>query len=390
MFSKHHASILAAGLALFSMFFGAGDLIWPLIIGSDAGTMNFWVICGFLVTAVSLPLLGLCSLMLYLGDYRAFFGRLGKWPGFIVLFIIQIILGPVGSIPRLFTLAYATLRPYFAADISLLGFSVFASVLVLLLCIRRQQIIELLGLVLTPILLLSLGAIFYVGFQNPPAPQVVDMPISSAVMWGLGKGYNTLDLIASFIFAPFVLSYFIEDTEEMETEASRKSVIKRMLMASCLAAFMLSVMYFGLSYLSSFYAPVIGVGLPKEELLSTLSLYLLGPYGGLVASIAVVMACMTTAIPLTRIFADFLQKDLIGEERLPNLVALLVTLAISGSLANLGFMGITEMLEPVLHLLCPALIVLCIVNSTAKLYQMDVNRTPVFVTLGLSTLKMMA
>lgn len=390
MLSKHHSSILAAGLALFSMFFGAGDLIWPLIIGSDAGTMNFWVICGFLVTAVSLPLLGLCSLMLYLGDYRAFFGRLGKWPGFVVLLIIQLILGPVGSIPRLFTLAYATLRPYFAADIGLLGFSVFASVLVFFLCIRRQQIIELLGLVLTPILLLSLGAIFYVGFQDHPPPQEVDMAVSSAMYWGLSKGYNTLDLIASFIFAPFVLSYFIEDTGEIKTAESRNLVIKKMFMASCIAAFMLSGMYFALSYLASFYGPVIGVGLPKEQLLSTLSLYLLGPYGGLVASVAVVMACLTTAIPLTRIFSDFLRQDLIGEERLPPLAALVVTLAISGSLANLGFMGITEMLEPLLHLLCPALIVLCVVNSVAKLYEMDVNRTPVFLVFGLSTLKMFA
>lgn len=388
MIKKENFSVITAGLALFSMFFGAGDLIWPLIIGSDAGNMNFWTVCGFLITAVSLPLLGLCSLMLFLGDYREFFSRIGKWPGFIVLLIVQLILGPIGSIPRLFTLAYATLKPYFAYDIGLFGFSILASVIVLLLTIRKQRIVDLLGVVLTPILLVSIAAIVYVGFQNPPAAPVNDTTAWAAFSLGLGKGYNTLDMIASFIFAPFVLTYFIEGTERMETPESKKSVIKRMFIASCIAAGLLSAMYFSLSYLASFYGPVIGKGIPKEQLLSTLSLHLLGPYGGLVASIAVLMACLTTAIPLAHIFGDFMRKDIVGEDKMSNVVGLVITLGVSAGLANLGFMGIADMLEPLLLMLCPALIVLCIVNSIEKLYNVTLNRGPVYLTLGVSTIKL--
>lgn len=388
MFTKQNFSVITAGFALFSMFFGAGDLIWPLIIGSDAGSMNFWTVSGFLITAVSLPLLGLCSLMLFLGDYRAFFGRVGKWPGFAVLLIVQLILGPIGSIPRLYTLAYATLKPYFVLEIGLLGFSILASIVVLLLTIRKQRIIDLLGVVLTPILLISIGAIVYVGFQNPPAAPIVDSTPWTAFSLGLGKGYNTLDMIASFIFAPFVLSYFIEGTESMETPESKKAVIRKMFIASCIAAGLLSAMYFSLSYLASFYGPILGANIPKEELLSTLSLYLLGPYGGLVASIAVLMACLTTAIPLTHIFGDFLRKDILGEKRISDVTALVVTLAVSAGLANLGFMGIASMLEPLLLMLCPALIVLCVVNSLEKLYNINLNRGPVYVTLGVSTIKL--
>lgn len=388
MFNKQNLSILTAGLALFSMFFGAGDLIWPLIIGSDAGNMNFWTVTGFLITAVSLPLLGLCSLMLFLGDYREFFKRIGRWPGFAVLLIVQLILGPLGSIPRLFTLAYATVKPYFYYEISLLLFSVLASTVVYFFCIRKQRIIDVLGVVLTPILLLSIAAIVYVGFQNPPSAPIVDSTPWAAFSHGLGKGYNTLDMIASFIFAPFVLSYFIDSADNVDSAESKKVIIRKMFYASCIAAFLLSAMYFALSYLASFYAPVMGQGVPKEELLSHLSLHLLGPYGGLVASVAVLMACLTTAIPLTHIFGEFLRQDIIGEDRMPRSAALLLTLGVSASLANLGFMGIASMLEPVLLMLCPALIVLCVVNSLEKLYQINLNRGPVYVTFGLSTLKL--
>src|ERR1700722_17804496 len=103
---KKHYGIIIAGLALFSMFFGAGDLIWPLILGGDAGDKNFYAMCGLLITGVTLPLLGLIAMMLFRGDYRAFFGQTGKIPGWILIFVIQAILGPFGSLPRLITLSF--------------------------------------------------------------------------------------------------------------------------------------------------------------------------------------------------------------------------------------------------------------------------------------------
>ncbi len=67
------SEVIAAGLALFSMFFGAGDLIWPLILGGTAGDKNIYAVLGLLITGVSLPLLGLMAMMLFRGNYKAFF-----------------------------------------------------------------------------------------------------------------------------------------------------------------------------------------------------------------------------------------------------------------------------------------------------------------------------
>lgn len=255
MSSHFRSGVLAAGLALFSMFFGAGDLIWPLILGGASGDKNLYAMLGLLVTGVSLPLLGLISMMLFQGDYRAFFGRTGKIPGFLLILIIQAILGPIGSIPRLITLSYATLKPYMPSQVTLLIFSLLASGVLFLFNLRKQRVIDLLGLVLTPLLLLSLGSILAIGFFHPPAPEIISIEPKAAFFNGLNTGYNTLDLIASFIYAPLVLAHFKQD-ELLAPQASRRLVLQKMLKSSLIAAGILSAMYVGLTYVASYYTPL--------------------------------------------------------------------------------------------------------------------------------------
>lgn len=386
MVSKQNSGVLAAGLALFSMFFGAGDLIWPLILGGSAGDQNFLSMLGLLITGVSLPLLGLIAMMLFEGDYHAFFGRVGKWQAAILIFVIQAILGPIGSIPRLITLSYATLKPYFSADLSLMAFSVLACALVLLFTLRPQKVVVFLGLILTPLLLCSLGLILVIGFWSHPDQPHVDVSNSEAFVDGLKVGYNTLDLIASFIFAPLVMLHFTSDgTQGLDPKAARKQVFRKMVKASLIAAGLLSLMYIGLTYVSSFYTPLLDTAHKPEERLSLISMMLLGSNGALVSCIAVAMACLTTAIPLTSICADYIRKDLL-RDKVGALLPLLITLGISCAIANMGFMGIANMLGPILQILCPSLIVLSVMNIANKLYETRVSRLPVFATFAISTI----
>lgn len=379
-----NSGVIAAGLALFSMFFGAGDLIWPLILGGSSGDKNFYSMLGLLITGVSLPLLGLIAMVLFQGDYRAFFGRLGKGPAIVVIFIIQAILGPLGSIPRLITLSYATLKPYFPFELSLMAFSIGACIVVLGFTLRPQKVVSLLGLVLTPFLLLSLAVILAIGFWDPPVPAIVAMSDSQAFSGGLTVGYNTLDLIASFMFAPLVLTYFMTGDHEDSVE-SRKQIFKKMLKSSLIAAGLLSLMYVGLTYLSSFYTPLLESGHKPEERLSLIASMLLGSRGAFIACIAVAMACLTTAIPLTSICADYIHQD-IFKGKFGHVMPMVVTLAISCAIANLGFMGIANMLGPILQILCPSLIVLSVLNISHKLYETKMSRVPVYATFAASAI----
>ncbi len=373
--------VVAAGFALFSMFFGAGDLIWPLILGGQAGSQNFYAMSGFLITGVTLPLLGLCAMLMFFGNYNDFFSRLGRWPGFVVIFIVQAILGPIGSIPRLYTLAHATMKPYLPFEASLLTFSILSSVVVLCFTIKRSRVVDILGTILTPILLISLGMILFQGLSGPPAALVPEGGSGFYFKHGVLTGYNTLDLIASFIFAPFVLSYFC-DVEGESSERSRGIAAKQMLQASCIAAVLLSLTFVGLTYVASYYTPVLGEHLPEERL-SMISLHLLGREGALLSCVAVAMACLTTAIPLTTIAADYIRRDLLND-KVNQFVPLLFVLIISGAIANLGFMGIAESLSPVLHILCPGLIMLCLFNIYEKVYNKRLSPWPIFVVFGLT------
>src|ERR1700722_13643393 len=101
------------GLAMFSMFFGAGNVIFPLAVGQYAGDKNFYAMSGLILTAAIMPIIGVIAMILFDGNYRQFFGRLGKVPGFLLALIIISLLGPLGSTPRCIALSYTTLKSSF-------------------------------------------------------------------------------------------------------------------------------------------------------------------------------------------------------------------------------------------------------------------------------------
>jgi len=382
---KKNSGVIAAGLALFSMFFGAGDLIWPLILGGQAGDQNFLAMTGLLITGVTLPLLGLIAMMLFQGDYRAFFGQTGRIPGILLIFIIQSILGPFGSIPRLITLSFATLKPYLPEMINLATFSILGCILIFLFTLKRHRVVDIIGLVLCPLLLIALGSILVLGFTSPPASIPMGLSNGQAFTQGLNTGYNTLDLIASFIFAPLVLTYFRHDQQAKDQAAEKSLVIKKMFKSCLLAAFLLGGMYIGLTYIASYYTPLLPAGHPPEERLAFISLHLLGARGALFSCLAVSLSCLTTAIPISIITADYIHKDLMKGRGRP-VWAIFISLGLSALIANVGFMGIAAMLSPILQILCPGLILLCIFNILHKLYEMRMRRMPLFATFILSFL----
>lgn len=378
----HKTGVIAAGLALFSMFFGAGDLIWPLILGGQAGDKNLFAMLGLLISGVSLPLLGLMAMMLFQGNYRTFFNQAGRIPGAMLLFIIQAILGPFGSTPRLFTLAHATLKPYLPSFVNLPIFCIGAIVLIFFFTIRRHKVVDIIGLFLTPVLLFSLGLILVLGFMHHPAPESTSMGNGGAFFQGLNVGYNTLDLIASFIFAPLVLAYFRHDEGEIDSPEARRHVFKKMVKSCAIAGFLLASMFIGLTYLASYYTSTLPTHAPEERL-AAICMYLLGVKGAFFSCLAVSLSCLTTAIPITIITAEYIQTQFMKEKG-SQTISILISLTLSAIVANLGFMGIANMLSPILQIICPGLILLCIFGILHKLYEMRMQRIPVYAAFALS------
>jgi len=96
---KSRTTVWATGFAMFSMFFGAGNVVFPLELGLGAQSQNIWAIAGLLITAVGVPFIGLISMTLFNGNYHHFFERIGKVPGFIVAALIMGLIGPFGALP---------------------------------------------------------------------------------------------------------------------------------------------------------------------------------------------------------------------------------------------------------------------------------------------------
>src|SRR5437016_3124403 len=105
--------LLAAGMAIFAMYFGAGNIIFPLALGKFALDKTFFALAGLLLTGVALPITAFVTMFLYQGKIQEFFGRIGKIPGMILACITIALLGPLGCAPRCIVLAYSTVSMSF-------------------------------------------------------------------------------------------------------------------------------------------------------------------------------------------------------------------------------------------------------------------------------------
>jgi branched-chain amino acid:cation transporter, LIVCS family len=199
------SKILSAGIALFAMLFGAGNVVLSLALGRDAGNMVGYALIGFMIGAVLIPLTGLIAAMLCGGDYKLLLGRVGKIPGSIVAAVGMVLIGPFGCIPRCVATSYVAVKPY-VPGCSILVFSLVASVIIFIATIRQNGVIDLLGRFLGPIKLILLFAIIVKGIFVAQPLIASGIPASDMFVKGLFEGYGTLDLLSIIFFAGLVVS----------------------------------------------------------------------------------------------------------------------------------------------------------------------------------------
>ncbi|CUI16968.1 putative branched-chain amino acid transport system II carrier protein [Candidatus Protochlamydia naegleriophila] len=357
MFSVSHSRVLSTGLAMFSMFFGAGNVVFPLVIGQVARQETPYAIAGLLLTAVGVPFLGLLAIFLFQGSYQRFFARLGRIPGFLLSAAIMLLIGPFGGLPRCIALSHATLK-LSIPSLSFGAFSVAACLLIFACTVKKNRILGLLGYFLTPLLLLSLFTIVVMGLSSTSTLEASTFSKSDAFVHGLIEGYNTMDLLASFFFSSIIFSGLKQDLATNDPK-QEPYLFQIALKASCIGGLLLSLVYIGFSYVAAYHSASLSQH-NQGELLGALTLNILGPYAGIVASMTIALACLTTAIALATVFAEFLQKTL--NNRISYVQALLLTLLTGYTVSTLEFTGIVSLLAPLLQVAYPALIAFTIAN----------------------------
>lgn len=369
---------LEIGLALFSMFFGAGNCIFPMALGKAAGTSMFYPLSGLAITGVIAPFLGVMAMILYNGSYKDFFSRIGRGPGIFAGLLLISLVGPVGSIPRCITVSHATLAHVFPS-LPFILMSAASCVIVYLLAVKEKRIVDLLGCILTPLLLIILGFIIIKGLVSDHAPMQNSMvPVSDLFTQGLIVGYNTLDLIAALFFSTIILVNLKDYGYDPEQRPTKK-LIKLSIKSCVVGAFLLLSIYVGFSLIASFYAQG-SAAISPDKLLSQVVSSVLGSQGSTFVAIAVSLACLTTEIALASVFSEYIHTEIL-RKKVSYPICLLFTVLATFGISNLGFSGISSIIEPILKLCYPALIVLTILNLAHKLWGVKMVKVPVYLTL---------
>lgn len=378
---------LATGIAIFSMFFGAGNVIFPLTLGKTIGVNINYALFGLMLTAIGGPLLGLFSTILFHGDCKPFFNRIGSIPACILILLIIAIIGPFGAMPRCFTVAFSAISSYLP-NMSMLTFSVASGALTLLSVYKRAYILPILGVVLSPLLLASLVIIIIKGFFTSQDPILTDVTASGAFIQGLEVGYDTMDLLASMFFAVVVWDLLKEKFSQQAKELSTKNLATVCFVASLIGGGLLGLIYVGLSKVAAENMQVLA-DVPQQSLLSHLAIHVLGSNLGFVANSAVVLACLTTVISLAATVADVLivefRDSKVGKGQVLNynwLVVIIVLITVIFS--NLGFGKLMSYLHPIVSVCYPAIIVLAICNILYKLFNFPWVKLPVYASFAAS------
>lgn len=353
------------------MFFGAGNAVFPLLLGKMAGDKVPFALFGLLITAVGGPLLGMLGTVLFQGKTRLYFSRIGKFPGTFLMLITLGFLGPFAVMPRCVTVAYAGIKPI-VPELSLMMFSILFSLLCFFCCINKNRVIPLLGLILSPMLLGCLVLIIIKGKLTGNAYPVVDLSAKEAIFAGLSCGYDTMDLIASLFFSAAIWN--------MLQGKGNQSLFKTAMLSGLVGGFLLAAVYIGLCQVSALHQGHLSNAAP-EELIINLAALTLGPYLGLTANLAIALACLTTVIALATTIGDVLTREFIkGGEGL----VLFLVLAITALLSNLGFEKIMMIMHPMVAICYPAIIVLTLCNIGYQTRGFNSVKVPVALTLALT------
>lgn len=302
-------SIITLGFALFAMFFGAGNLILPPYIGVLSGSEWFLSILGFTVTGIVAPFLGLLAV----SKNGLTFTDLGQRTHPKLLLVLATIImwsiGPLVAIPRTAATTYeVALSPLFPSMSPLVGSLLFFTI-TLFLSISPSKIVDIIGKYLTPLLVTLLLLLVVLGTWFPVAlPQESTFTAVKSFQLGFDEGYQTMDVLASVIFAGIISAAAVE-----KGFSSTKSRVQVVFVSGVVAVFCLLLIYGGLIYLGATSGYPLTESISRTDLLLHISKNILGHYGTYAISIAIALACLTTAIALTTAFSTFMEQLTFGK-----------------------------------------------------------------------------
>lgn len=360
---------ITTGLAIFAMFFGAGNMVFPILLGAHAGHHLLAAWLGFMLAGVGIPFGGLFIMMLYRGDYWQFTRILSRPISFFVITFILLIIGPLVGAPRTEDITYQSLAPFFPSETHRRLVGIVYFLLVFAASYRHELVVDIIGKFISPLKLLALSILIITGLMTMHQLVPMHQPTLHIFTHSLSVGYGTMDLLAAIFFCHVAYRNIVHKCHQIKIHD--KQIIRNIALKACgLGALLIGIIYSGFMFAAAGHAQGL-MHVPTAGLISQLSLEALGNYGTVFVAICVSLACLGTAIALTVVSTHFLYRTVL-QRRIPKLICLLFILSWMYGMSMLGFDGIMRIATPILNVLYPALILLCLVN----LYRIKKSSNP--------------
>ena len=348
-----------AGFAIFAMVFGSGNIVFPPIIGKDFTSNFVYALLGWLATTVVIPISGYFGAMLFDGDSKKYLSPLGKHATFIFMLVLMMMVGPFGVVARGVNVSFGGIH-LLAPNISEIGFNVLYCILTILLAWNPGKIVQIMGSVFTPlkfggVIIVTLGALYFGGSLSE-IPQSNESAYT-AFSGGFKEGFQTMDLLASFLMATSIFIYLKNSLPE-DKKHDKKMMLRFSGLACLVGGLVLTIVYTGLVLIGAQYATVLQ-GVPNESLFPKIAELAMGSYASWFVAVVVAACCLATNIVLSSVFTDFVHKDILKEKFNRKIILMLVG-ALTFAMSLLGFYEICKILANVLSAIYPALIIFTI------------------------------
>lgn len=370
------------GLMLFALFLGAGNIIFPPLLGQLAGENLIIAMAGFLITAVGLPLVAVLAIANAGGHsgLQTIAGRVHPVFGIVFTMIIYMAIGPFFGIPRTATVSYEIGVVPFLSDRAALSdwplalFTIVFFLITIALALNPAKLVDRIGKVLTPVLFVVISALAIKSILTPIGTigQAQGDYITHPFFRSFVEGYLTMDVIAALVFGIVVVNAL-----KAEGVTKKGPILKAMMVAGLVAVAGLTFVYISLSYIGATSADVIGMQENGGTILSLASTVLYGSAGTTILAVTIIFACLTTSIGLVSACAQFFNEIF---PRLSYKIYVLIFAGFSAVIANVGLTELIAISLPILMMIYPIAIVLMLMSFIDKSF----GRKPIVYILALS------
>ena len=356
--------LLLVGFTLFSMFFGAGNLIFPPFLGAEAGQNAWAALAGFAVSAIGLPIAGVIAVA-RAGSLGALSSRVHPRFALVFTMLIYLSIGPCLAIPRTASTSFQMLAPLISSEGShqLLYSAVFFAA-AFAVALHPEKLTDRLGRVLCPTLIVLILVLFGGCLVHPvaphygsPAAEYQSLPALSGIL----NGYQTMDTLAALNFGAVIALNIRTRGIDEESEVRRGTIS-----AGLIAGALLLAVYSMLTHAGALSGAAFPGGATGADTLTSLALGLFGRGGQMLLAAIFVIACFNTCVGLIASVGEYFHELL---PRLPYPAIAAFFALMSMLLANIGLADILSLSVPVLNAIYPIAIVLIVMEFLPGRFQ---------------------